>query len=151
MDAIDLKILRALQQDGRLTNNALAERVGLSPSPCLRRVRQLEKNGVIEGYTARIDREKYGLPITVFVSIRLSVHSEEAVTAFEDYIRDIDEILACYLMAGSDDYLLYVVSDSLKSYERFMRRTLNKIPNIASIESSFAFGIVKKQAALPLP
>ena len=149
MDATDRKIIRELQANARLTNNDLAERINLSPSPCLRRVRNLEREGVILGYTAIVDQEKYGLPISVFVSIRLERHSEEMVSGFEKAVQDIDEILECYLMTGTNDYSLHVVSDSLKSYEHFMKTKLHKIPGIASIESSFAFGVVKRKASLP--
>jgi len=151
MDAIDRKIVGALQADGRLTNQELSERVGLSPSPCLRRVRNLERSGVIRGYTAVIDQERYGLPINVFVSIRLERQTDAALKAFERGIDGLDEVMECYLMTGSRDYLLRVVSDSLKSYERFVREVLAALPGVASIESSFAFSQLKKSATLPGP
>ncbi|MDH3669107.1 MAG: Lrp/AsnC family transcriptional regulator [Paracoccaceae bacterium] len=149
MDAIDQKIIAELQRDGRLTNQELSERVGLSPSPCLRRVRNLEKAGVIKGYNANIDQERYGLPINVFVSIRLERQTDAALKAFERGVEGLDEVMECYLMTGSRDYLLRVVSDSLKSYERFVREVLSALPGIASIESSFAFSQLKQRAALP--
>ena len=149
MDAIDQKIINCLQADGRLTNQDLSERVGLSPSPCLRRVRNLERAGVIRGYTAVIDQERYGLPINVFVSIRLERQTDAALKAFERGIARLDEVMECYLMTGSRDYLLRVVSDSLKSYEIFVREVLSALPGIASIESSFAFSQLKQQPALP--
>jgi Lrp/AsnC family leucine-responsive transcriptional regulator len=151
VDAIDQKIIAALMADGRLTNQDLSERVGLSPSPCLRRVRALEQSGVIRGYTAVIDQERYGLPINVFVSIRLERQTDAALKAFERGIQGLDEVMECYLMTGSRDYLLRVVSDSLKSYERFVREVLSALPGIASIESSFAFSQLKQRAALPPP
>jgi Lrp/AsnC family leucine-responsive transcriptional regulator len=151
MDAIDRKIVAALQANGRLTNQELSERVGLSPSPCLRRVRNLEREGIIRGYTALIDQERYGLPINVFVSIRLERQTDAALKAFERGIAGLDEVMECYLMTGSRDYLLRVVSDSLKSYERFVREVLSALPGIASIESSFAFSQLKHGAALPVP
>ena len=151
MDAIDQKIINCLQADGRLTNQDLSERVGLSPSPCLRRVRNLERAGVIRGYTAVIDQERYGLPINVFVSIRLERQTDAALKAFERGIARLDEVMECYLMTGSRDYLLRVVSDSLKSYERFVREVLSALPGIASIESSFAFSQLKQRPALPPP
>jgi len=151
MDAIDRKIVSALQADGRLTNQELSERVGLSPSPCLRRVRNLERSGVIRGYTAVIDQERYGLPINVFVSIRLERQTDAALKAFERGIEGLDEVMECYLMTGSRDYLLRVASDSLKSYERFVREVLAALPGVASIESSFAFSQLKKSATLPAP
>ncbi len=149
MDAIDQKIIAELQRDGRLTNQDLSESVGLSPSPCLRRVRNLEKSGVIKGYSANIDQDHYGLPINVFVSIRLERQTDAALKAFERGVEGLDEVMECYLMTGSRDYLLRVVSDSLKSYERFVREVLSALPGIASIESSFAFSQLKQRAALP--
>jgi Lrp/AsnC family leucine-responsive transcriptional regulator len=151
MDAIDRKIVAALMEDGRLTNQDLSERVGLSPSPCLRRVRNLEASGVIRGYTALIDQERYGLPINVFVSIRLERQTDAALKAFEHGIGRLDEVMECYLMTGNRDYLLRVVSDSLKSYERFVREVLSALPGIASIESSFAFSQLKQRPVLPPP
>jgi len=149
LGSIDQKIIRELMQDGRLTNQELSERVGLSPSPCLRRVRNLEREGVIRGYAATIDQERYGLPINVFVSIRLERQTDAALKAFEDQVQRLDEVMECYLMTGPRDYLLRVVSDSLKSYERFVREVLSALPGIASIESSFAFSQLKQRAALP--
>ncbi|MCP5366669.1 MAG: Lrp/AsnC family transcriptional regulator [Hyphomicrobiales bacterium] len=149
LDSTDRKILRELQENGRLTNQELAARVNLSPSPCLRRVRLLEQRGVIQGYTAIVDHHKYGLPIDVFVQVRLERHSEDAVKVFEAQVQDIDEILDCYVMTGTTDYLLHIVSDSLQSYERLMRQRLHKIPGIAAIETSFAFGRVKRKKTFP--
>jgi len=151
MDAIDRQIIAALQENARLTNQELAERVGLSPSPCLRRLRKLEADGVLRGYTALIDQQRYGLPINVFVSIRLERQTDAAIRAFEQAIQDLDEVQECYLMTGARDYLLRVVSQSLESYERFVRERLTRIEGIASIESSFAFNQVKKSPRLPTP
>jgi Lrp/AsnC family leucine-responsive transcriptional regulator len=149
LDRIDRKIVRELQASGRLTNQELSERAGLSPSPCLRRVRNLEEAGVIRGYTAVVDQEKFGLPVNAFVSVRLERPSEETMRTFEDRIQRFDEIQECYLMTGSRDYLLHVVSHSLKTYEQFVREQLTRIPGIASIETSFAFGQVKRRGVFP--
>ena len=149
MDAIDRRIIRVLQQDGRISNQDLADRVGLSPSPCLRRVRALERDGILTGYAAIVDQEKYGLPIDVFVSISLENQRDEALAAFETAINRLDEVMECYLMTGTRDYLLRVVCDGLKSYERFTREQLARLPGIRSIESSFALGQVKKRVTLP--
>lgn len=149
MDAIDRRILRELQKDGRLTNQELSERVNLSPSPCLRRVKNLEKAGIIGGYAAIVDQEAYGLPVTVFLQVRLDRHSEESVKAFETAVERIDEIMECYLMAGDRDYLLRVVVANLADYEDFIRRRIHKIPGIASLDSSFAYGVVKRSQMLP--
>lgn len=149
MDAKDRQIVAALQKDGRLTNQELSERVALSPSPCLRRLRLLEEAGVIKGYTAIVDEKAYGLPITVFVRIRLQRHTQEVVEAFERRIRDIDTILDCYVMTGDADYLLRVLVESLEDYERFVRSRLHKIEGIAAIDTSFAYGVVKRSTVFP--
>ena len=150
MDAIDARIIRALQRDGRLTNLELAEEVGLSPSPCLRRVRNLEAAGVIQGYTALVDQKACGYPITCLVRIRLANHSQENVQAFERKIAETDAILDCYLMTGGADYELRIVARSLDDYEQLVRHTIQKLPGIASIETSFAYGVVKKSRILPV-
>ena len=150
MDEIDKKILTELQSNARLTNQELADRVALSPSPCLRRVRELEKKGIIRGYHASVDQEACGLPINVFVLVKLEKPTEENMRDFEHHIALIDEVIECFLMTGNHDYLLHVVSESLKSYEQFIRKELTRLPNIASIESSFAFGQVKRKTKLPV-
>ncbi|WP_267244816.1 Lrp/AsnC family transcriptional regulator [Streptomyces sp. PR69] len=151
MDAVDLQIIRELQTDGRLSNQELADRVRLSPSPCLRRVRRLEQSGLISGYTAMVDQVAFGLPITVFVRVRLERHTAEAVNVFEEHVGLIEHIQDCYLMAGSSDYLLRVVIESLEAYEILVRTRIHAIPGIASIESSFAFGSVKQSRTYPRP
>lgn len=150
MDAKDRQIVRELQKDGRLSNQELAERVNLSPSPCLRRLRNLEAAGIITGYTAMVDQKAYGLPITVFIRIRLERHSEETVKTFEGRVARIDEVLDCYLLAGGDDYLLRVLVRSLEAYEDFIRRRIHAIPGIASIDTSFAYGVIKQTRVFPL-
>ena len=149
MDLKDRQIIRELQLDGRLTNQELAERVNLSPSPCLRRLRNLEQSGAIRGYTALVDQKAYGLPVTVLIRIRLERHSEETIRVFESKISRIDEILDCYLMTGDIDYLLRVIVESLEAYEDFIRRKIHSIPGVASIETSFAYGIVKQSRVYP--
>ncbi|MFD2178150.1 Lrp/AsnC family transcriptional regulator [Veronia pacifica] len=150
MDAIDKNILFELQRDGRLTNQELSDRVALSPSPCLRRVKALEKKGLITGYHAHVDQDKCGLPINVFVLVKLDRPTEESIANFEYQIGEMDEVMECFLMTGTHDYLLRVVSESLKSYEHFIRKQLTQLKNLAAIESSFAFGQVKKQTTLPI-
>lgn len=149
MDEKDLQIIRELQNDGRLTNQELAERVNLSPSPCLRRLRRLEETGVIKGYTALIDQKAFGLPLTVFVRVRLERHTEDGVKAFEARIRGIDAILDCYLTTGGADYILRVVVPSLDDYETFVRKELHALPGLQSIDTSFAFGVVKQSHVYP--
>lgn len=150
MDEIDKKILRELQSNARLSNQELADRIALSPSPCLRRVRALEKQGIIRGYHASVDQEACGLPINVFVLVKLDKPTEDNMRDFERHIESMDEVLECFLMTGNHDYLLHVVSESLKTYEQFIRRQLTPLDNIASIESSFAFGQVKRKTKLPM-
>lgn len=149
MDKIDRKIVRELQANARLSNQELADIIGLSPSPCLRRVRKLEEAGVLSGYTAIVDQEMYGLPVNVFVSIRLEIQNNQSIKIFEEGINNLDQVMECYLMTGSRDYLMRVVSADLKSYEDFIREELTKIPGIASVESSFAFGNVKSCNVFP--
>jgi Lrp/AsnC family transcriptional regulator, leucine-responsive regulatory protein len=150
LDRIDQAILEQLQANGRLSNVELADKVGLSPSPCLRRVRLLEDDGFIKGYQAVVDQSKVGLPVSVFVSVRLEQQREEAMARFETAVRGFPEVLECYLMTGARDYLLRVVARDLADYERFLKRTLTRIEGVASIESSFALAQVKHTTALPV-
>ncbi|MCC0031139.1 MAG: Lrp/AsnC family transcriptional regulator [Brucellaceae bacterium] len=150
MDSKDRQIIRALQKDGRLTNQDLSRAVNLSPSPCLRRVRALEDAGIIKGYTALVDQKACGLPLTAFIRIRLSPHSKETVAAFEREIARLDEILDCFLMSGQVDYLLRVIAADLDAYEHFVRDKLHAIPSIASIDTSFAYGVLKQSRTYPL-
>lgn len=149
MDPKDIQIITALQKQGRLTNIELAEQVNLSPSPCLRRVKMLEQNGTIKGYTALIDQKLYGLPLTILIHIKLERHNQESVDLFESNIKTIPEIMDCYIMTGETDYLLRVLCTDLDSYEIFVRKKLHKVPGIASIDTSFAYGIVKQSVVYP--
>jgi Lrp/AsnC family leucine-responsive transcriptional regulator len=150
LDTIDRKILALLQRDGRLTLSDLAGKVGLSPSPCLRRVRILEKTGVISRYVAMLDQQSVGLPVSVFVSIKLESQREEALDRFAKSIARWPEVLECYLMTGPRDYLLRVVVADLAAYERFLKQKLTRLSGIASIESSFALEQVKYTNVLPI-
>jgi Lrp/AsnC family leucine-responsive transcriptional regulator len=150
LDALDRKILELLQADGRISIADLAEKVGLSPSPCLRRVRNLEKAGVIARYVAVLDQRAAGLPVSVFVSIKLEKQQQESLDRFDAAIRRWPEVLECYLMTGSRDYWLRVVVPDLDAYERFVKQKLTRIEGIASIESSFALQQVKYTNVLPL-
>ena len=149
MDTKDRQIIRALQMDGRMTNQDLADKVSLSPSPCLRRLRNLEKSGVIRGYSVDVDAKAYGLAVTVFVNIKLEKHTEKTIQSFEKRIQGIEEILECHVMTGQSDYLLKVIVRDLADYENFVRRHLHPIGSIASIDTSFAYGVVKKTAVFP--
>lgn len=150
LDAIDRRLLAALQDNGRLSATELSEKVGLTTSPCLRRIRLLEQRGVIKGYSTIIDQSKVGLPISVFVSIRLERQREDAMQRFEAAIRRWPEVVECYLMTGARDYLLRIVARDLPDYERFLKQTLTRLDGVASIESSFALAQVKHLAALPI-
>ncbi len=149
MDSKDRQILKELQADGRLTNQELSERVNLSPSPCLRRLRLMEEQGVITGYTALVDQKAWGLPVTVFIRIKLERHSDDAVQTFERSIQDMPQVMDCWLMTGRSDYLLRVIAADLDDYERLVRRELQRVPGIASIDTSFAYGSVKHAQVLP--
>lgn len=150
IDAKDWQIIRELQRDGRLTNQELAARVNLSPSPCLRRVRLLEEAGVIAGYSADVDPRACGLSITAFIRITLQRHERDVVEHFEQSVRRIDEILDCYLLTGEADYLLRVVVADLEEYERFVRKRLHAIPGISSMRTSLVYGTVKSSRVFPL-
>jgi len=150
LDAIDRLILGALQEDGRLSNVELAARVGLSPSPCLRRVRALEAAGAIRGYHAALDRESLGLGLTVFVGIKVARHHEEPATAFREAVRALPQVVSCHLVSGEADFLLQVVVPDLPAYERFLLDTLLRLPWVADIRSNFAIQTVKGDSPLPL-
>jgi Lrp/AsnC family transcriptional regulator, leucine-responsive regulatory protein len=150
LDAIDRRIIAALQADGRMTVQQLAEQVGLSASPCARRVRLLERAGVIKGYAALIDQAQIGLPISAFASIKLARQHEEDLDSFAEAVSRWPEVVDCYLMTGQRDYLMRVVVRDLEAYERFLKEKLTRLSNVASIETSFALGQVKRSDHLPL-
>ena len=149
MNQKDRQIIRALQRNGRMTNQELSLEVNLSPSPCLRRLRQLEETGVIKGYAAEIDAKSYGLAVTVFVRVKLKDHKEETIQRFEQSVASTPEILECYLMTGQSDYLLRVLVKDLESYEVFVRSRLHSIGEIGSMDSSFVYGTIKKTSVFP--
>lgn len=150
LDEIDRKILRALQADSKMSVGDLAEKVGLSASPCARRIRLLEKAGVIKGYTAIVDQKRVGLPISAFASIKLERQREEDLDRFAESVSRWPEVLDCYLMTGQRDYLMRIVAADLEAYERFIKDKLTRLDNIASIETSFALGQVKRSEVLPI-
>jgi len=151
LDAIDLRILAQLQQDGSLTNVELARRVHLSPSPCLARVKALESAGVIERYVALANAKALGLGLNVFISISLKSQSKESLADFERRIAEHDEVMECYLMTGDSDYLIRVAVPDIAALERFILEQLTPIPGIEKIRSSFALKQVRYKTALPLP
>ena len=150
LDTLDRKMLRELQQDGRITNQKLSETVGLSPSPCLRRLRQLEGEGVITGYVALVDPVSVGLPVTAFVRIRLDRQDDRHLAAFEDAVAGFAEVMECYLMSGEADYQLRVLVPSLAAFEDFLRFKLTRIPAVAEVTTSFALRPVVYRTALPV-
>lgn len=149
MDSKDRQIIRALQQDGRMTNQDLANKVNLSPSPCLRRLRNLETSGAILGFSVNVDPAAYGLPITAFVQIRLERHNKDTVREFEKRIAQFDEVQECYMLTGGVDYLMRVVVEGLNAYEDFIRNRIHPIGGIASIDTSFVYGTIKKSGVFP--
>lgn len=150
LDAIDRKILAQLQQDARIANVALADAVGLSPAPCLRRVRALEEQGVIRKHVTLVDPAAVGLAVSVFVHVSLERQIEPSLKRFEAVILTRPEVMECYLMTGDADYLLRVVCADLGAYERFLLDHLTQVPGVASIRSSFALKQVKYSTALPI-
>jgi Lrp/AsnC family transcriptional regulator, leucine-responsive regulatory protein len=150
LDDLDRKILQALQLDGRLTNVELAEKVGLSPSPCLARARRLEKEGVISHYVALLDSERLGPIVSVFIQITLSQQSESVLEVFEKRVKSMPEVMECYLMSGDSDYLLRVVVRDTVALRNFILDKLTKTAGVANIRSSFALKQVKYKTAYPL-
>lgn len=150
LDAIDIRILKVLQQSADISNVELAERVGLSPTPCLRRVRIMEEAGVIRSRVTLLDPAVLGLNVSVFVSVTLERQVKERLQEFEAEVRRRPEVVECYLMTGESDYLLRIVVPDLATYERFLKESLTRIPGVASIKSSFALKQVAYSTALPL-
>mgnify|MGYP000529392519 FL=1 len=150
-DAIDIRILKELQQDSSLSNVELARRVHLSPSPCLTRVKALEAAGVIQRYVALTNPRALGLDLNVFINISLKEQSKQALAAFEERIAEHDEVMECYLMTGDSDYLIRVAVADIAALERFILEQLTPIPGIEKIRSSFTLKQVRYKTALPLP
>jgi DNA-binding Lrp family transcriptional regulator len=150
-DSTDWKILDLLQRDARLSNVELARTVNLSPSPCLARVRALEAAGYISRYVTLLDPVRVGLPLSVFIRVRLERQTETALEAFESAMRDRPEVMECYLMTGDADYLVRVVVPDIQSLQDFIVNFLTRVPGVGNIQSSFSLKQVKYQTALPLP
>ena len=150
LDPIDCRIVAALQADGRLTNLELAERVGLSPSPCLRRVKRLEREGYIEGYRAMLQRNRLGLGLTVFVGVKIGGHANVEAEAFQESIVAMPEVVACHHVSGEADYLLEVVVPDLERYQRFLVGKLLALPIVREVRSNIAIQTLKAGAPLPL-
>ncbi|WP_417608585.1 Lrp/AsnC family transcriptional regulator [Parasphingorhabdus sp.] len=150
LDTFDRRILDILQTDGRMTNSDLAEQIGLSPSPCLRRVRQLESEGVISGYVALVDPQTIGLSVSAFVRVRLDRQDDQHLRTFEMAISEFPEVMECYLMSGDADYQLRVMVESLTAFEDFLRNKLTMIEGVAQVTTSFALRPIIYKTALPL-
>jgi Lrp/AsnC family transcriptional regulator, leucine-responsive regulatory protein len=150
LDSIDRRMLAILQSDGRISNAALAEQLHLSPSPCLRRLRTLERGGVISGYRAELDRPRLGLGLTVFVELKVDGHSDRSAAAISERLSAAPEVVSAHIVSGSADFLLEVVVADLAAYERLMFETLLKLPNVSDVRSNFALRTVKPAGPLPL-
>ncbi len=150
LDKYDKSILEALQRDGRVSNVQLADKVSLSESACLRRVRALEESGMIDRYAALISQPKVGLSGNVFVHIGLHREEESELAAFEDAVKSIPEVMECYLMTGEFDYLLRVVVSDMADFERLHRDGLTRLPGVARVNSSVTIRTVQKKTELPL-
>ena len=150
IDKTDRRILMALQEDGRLQNIELAKRVGLSPSPCLRRVRLLEEAGVIERYIALLDPGKVGAAFTVFARVWLKSQDEETVNHFVEQVKQMPQVMECHLMVGDCDFLLRVVVADLDAYRRFQVEYLNRIKGIQNIKTEIPMQKIKQSWQLPL-
>ncbi len=150
MDDLDRKILKILQQDGRIRMGDLAEQVGLSPTPCARRVARLEEEGIITGYGARVDQRKIGQAVTVFVTLELDRQSVEVVSEFTKRIARFEEVVECQLMTGSPDILMRVVVADLEAFDRFLQTRLMTVPNVRNMRSSFTLRTLSRRAALPM-
>jgi Lrp/AsnC family leucine-responsive transcriptional regulator len=150
LDRIDVALLEHLQRDGRATTVELSEAVSLSPSPCHRRQKLLEEAGIIRRYVALLDQERVGLPVNVFVNVELSGQTDEQLAGFEQAVSQCPEVMECYIMTGSSDFLLRVVASDLAAYEMFLRTKLTRMPAVRSIRSAFALKRVIYRTNLPL-
>lgn len=150
LDAIDRRLLAELQAEGRITNVDLAQRVGLTAPPCLRRVRALEESGVIRGYHADLDAAKLGFAITVFAMVSLRSQAEEDLRAFEEHIKALPEVRECHMLNGEIDFILKIVSRDLQSFQEFLTSRLTPAPNVASVKTSLTIRTAKNQPGVPL-
>lgn len=152
MDKIDKKILGLLQADGKMNNQELADKVGLSPSPCLRRVKRLEEEGYIKKYTVLLDPEKIGLGLTIIVLVGLNSHDPKLMSRFESVVKNLDEVIECHLIAGqAQDYMLKVIVPGLNEYQSFLLKKLTQIDGVRNVHSSFVLRSVVDETTLPLP
>lgn len=150
LDEIDRHLLVELQTEGRVTNVELAQRVGLTAPPCLRRVRALEETGIIRGYHADLDGPKLGYAITVFALVSLKSQAEEALRQFEDHVRLLPEVRECYMLNGEIDFILKIVSRDLQGFQEFLTSKLTPAPNVASVKTSLTIRTSKQLPGVPL-
>ncbi|MBM3595694.1 MAG: Lrp/AsnC family transcriptional regulator [Alphaproteobacteria bacterium] len=150
LDDIDRRLLASLQDDGRMTNVDLAAKVGLTPPPCLRRVRSLEESGVIRGYYADLDGAKLGYTITVFAMVSLKSQAEDALRQFEDHMSALPEVRECHMLNGEIDFILKIVSRDLQSFQEFLTSNLTPAPNVASVKTSLTIRTAKQLPGVPL-
>lgn len=150
LDRTDVRILAILQREGRISNVELAERVALSPTPCLRRVKRLEDEGLIARYRAELDRRALGLGVTAFVYVNIDKHGPEATKAFLDAVLAIEQIISCHVLTGTFDFLLEVVTPTLDEYANVMLERLGGLPGVNALQTSFALRSVKRGQDLPL-
>ena len=151
LDQIDHKILTHLQENARITNAELAEKVGLSPTPCLRRLRRLENDGVIRGYHTEVNREALGVNVTVIILVKLEREDDKTLRDFETAIKTRPEVMECYLVTGKFDYFVRVVIPTLAAYEVFLSETILRMPNVETVESSFTLREVERKIIIPIP
>jgi Lrp/AsnC family leucine-responsive transcriptional regulator len=150
LDSVDRRMLEILQREGRISNAALAERLHLSPSPCLRRLRALESEGVIAGYRAVLERAKLGLGLTIFVELKVENHSDRNAATISERLAAVPEVVSAHIVSGSADFLLEVVVADLEAYERLLFGTLLRLPNVVDVRSNFALRTVKPAGPLPV-
>lgn len=150
MDRTDLRILDLLQNDASRSTAEIAEAVGLSSSPCWRRIAMLEEQGTIRRRVALLDRERLGLGVTVIVQVRLTTHGRQSLVDFEERVRELPEVMQCFTVMGAIDFVLIVVTTDIRAYERFMRERLSQLPGVQAIESNIVMSAIKDTTALPL-
>lgn len=150
LDRVDRTILHEIQRNGRITNAQLAERISLSESACLRRVRALESSGILRGYVGLVDQSMVGYPDNVFITITLHSQQQRDLANFEDAVKALPEVMECYLMSGAADYLLRVIVADARDYERIHSQHLTRLPGVARVQSNFALRTVTKKTELPV-
>ena len=150
LDKIDLRILRDLQEDGRITNVDLAKHAGISPPPCLRRVRALEETGCIRGYHADLDPGALGYGVTVFANVGLNSQAEADLVAFEQRVSEFDEVRECHMLAGETDFVLKIVATDWDAYQKFLTSKLTPAPNVSVVKSALAIRTAKRAFGVPV-